>query len=204
MAQLKRKVQLKRKSEIDIPVAGPPKRKNKILLPLLIIGLLVIIVSGYFLLNSGGSEEQQITQNDKTQNQDNDEVASVPSNSLQVQNELTGKSDPTIPYKQGEVYKVYQFPFGASDYSQPNPELDKLVEVMKQNPTIKISVLAYTDNVGDPDYNQILSVKRAKAINDYLVRKGIEASRLSFQGKGISTKYQSNSENRRAEFVLSD
>jgi outer membrane protein OmpA-like peptidoglycan-associated protein len=109
-----------------------------------------------------------------------------------------------IPYKRNESYSVYQFPFGVFDYSQPNPELDKLVKVLKQNPAMKISISAYTDNVGDPVYNQALSELRAKAINDYLVRNGIEINRLSYSGKGISSKYLTKAENRRAEFVLSE
>ncbi len=109
-----------------------------------------------------------------------------------------------LPYQKGKSYKVYQFPFGVADYSQPNPELDKLVSVLKQNPSVKISISAFTDNVGDADYNQALSEQRAKAINDYLVRNGIDTSRLSYSGKGISTTYPSKAENRRAEFVLSN
>ncbi|KAA6327440.1 Outer membrane protein A [termite gut metagenome] len=69
---------------------------------------------------------------------------------------------------------------------------------------MKIKIVAYTDQVGSPAFNQALSEKRAKAIYDFLVSKGIEKSRLSYQGKGISTNYANDAENRRAEFVLAE
>ncbi|MDR1672545.1 MAG: OmpA family protein, partial [Bacteroidales bacterium] len=94
------------------------------------------------------------------------------------------------------------FPFGDGSYSQPNPELDKLAEVLTNHPEVKIQIFAYTDKVGSAAYNQALSVKRAKAIYDYLLSKGIDKGRLSYQGKGISTQYDSDAENRRAEFIL--
>lgn len=109
-----------------------------------------------------------------------------------------------IPYKKDVSYQVYQFPFGSSDYSQANPELDKLAEVLKQNPAMKISISAYTDDIGDEAYNLSLSQLRAKSIRDYLQNKGIDAGRMTSQGKGISTKYATKAENRRAEFVLSE
>jgi outer membrane protein OmpA-like peptidoglycan-associated protein len=107
-----------------------------------------------------------------------------------------------IPYNQGEAYKVYQFPFGDGNYSKSNPELDKLAKILAENLNVKIQIYAYTDKVGSAEFNQTLSAKRAKAIYDYLVSKGIDKSRLSYQGKGISTKYSSDAENRRAEFIL--
>lgn len=105
-------------------------------------------------------------------------------------------------FKKGETYKIYQFQFGKSDYSQSNLELDNLIVTMKNEPSIKISISAYTDKVGDASYNKLLSENRAKAIRDYLVSKGIENSRLRVIGKGISTKYPTDAENRRAEFEI--
>ena len=109
-----------------------------------------------------------------------------------------------IPYKKNESYKLYQFPFGDFNYSQADPDLDKLAEVLKQNPSMKISISAYTDDIGDPDFNKNLSERRAKSIRDYLMTKGIDAGRIKYQGKGISTTYGTKAENRRAEFVMSE
>jgi outer membrane protein OmpA-like peptidoglycan-associated protein len=116
-----------------------------------------------------------------------------------------GKTDSTksdIPYEKSKPYKVYQFSFNNSDYSTPNPELDKLVKVLKENPSVNISILAYTDSVGKVWYNQVLSEQRANAIRNYLISKGINGSRITAQGKGVLTKYPANTENRRAEFII--
>jgi len=107
-----------------------------------------------------------------------------------------------VPYNKGETYKVYQFPFGEYNYSQANPELDKLADVLRQNPSMKISIFAYTDDIGDATINMTISTVRANSIHKYLVNKGIDAGRMKFQGKGISTKYATKAENRRVEFVM--
>ncbi len=129
---------------------------------------------------------------------------SLANNEMQSTPKQETPNNANIPYKKNESYQVYQFPFGASDYSQPNPELDKLAEVLAQNPALKISISAYTDNIGDEAYNTALSDLRAKSIRDYLQNKGIDASRMKSQGMGISTKFATKAENRRAEFVLSE
>jgi len=121
-------------------------------------------------------------------------------NPVTTKSSLSGNSN--IPYKANETYPVYQFPFGASDYSAANPKLDKLADVLKKNPALNISISAYTDDVGGEAINRNLSVKRAKSIRDYLINKGIDAGRIKYEGKGISTKFANKAQNRRAEFSL--
>ncbi len=63
-------------------------------------------------------------------------------------------------------------------------ELDELVQLMKDNPTLTIQINGHTDNVGKPADNIILSENRAKAVVNYLKGKSIDAKRLSFKGWG--------------------
>ena len=63
-------------------------------------------------------------------------------------------------------------------------ELDQVVSLMKDNPTIKIEISGHTDNVGKPMDNKKLSENRAKSVVAYITSKGIEANRLSFKGFG--------------------
>ena len=72
-------------------------------------------------------------------------------------------------------------------YIRPDAELelDKLVQVMKENP-ISIELGSHTDSRGSADYNTDLSQKRAESAVRYIVLQGIEATRISAKGYGES------------------
>lgn len=72
-------------------------------------------------------------------------------------------------------------------------ELDNVVKLMKENPTMKILISGYTDNVGKPADNLALSKGRAVAVVNYLISKGIDHNRLSFQGFGEANPVSDNS-----------
>jgi outer membrane protein OmpA-like peptidoglycan-associated protein/tetratricopeptide (TPR) repeat protein len=63
-------------------------------------------------------------------------------------------------------------------------ELDRLAQLMKDNPTLKIQISGHTDNVGKPADNLTLSNNRAKAVVNYLVEKGVSIQRLFAKGFG--------------------
>ncbi len=63
-------------------------------------------------------------------------------------------------------------------------ELEKIVEVLTQNPTIKIEIGSHTDSRQSKAYNQALSQRRAKSTMDYLVKRGINKNRLTAKGYG--------------------
>ena len=63
-------------------------------------------------------------------------------------------------------------------------ELDKLYGVLTENPKMKVEISGHTDNQGSTDYNKKLSAGRAKAVTDYLIRKGIVPERLKYAGYG--------------------
>jgi outer membrane protein OmpA-like peptidoglycan-associated protein len=87
-------------------------------------------------------------------------------------------------------------------------ELNKLVDFLKLNPTVMGEIAGHTDNVGDKKKNQLLSENRAKTVKDYLVSKGIEASRLSSKGYADTQPLAPNdsdlnrAQNRRTEFRI--
>jgi outer membrane protein OmpA-like peptidoglycan-associated protein len=79
-------------------------------------------------------------------------------------------------------------------------ELDKIVQLMKENPTLKIQINGHTDNIGKPKDNMILSENRAKAVIKYLTENGIQPQRLTFKGFGATQPIADNStENGRAK-----
>lgn len=87
-------------------------------------------------------------------------------------------------------------------------ELDKLVNLLTENPTLKIEISGHTDNVGKAESNLLLSDNRAKAVVDYLVSKKIEAKRLTAKGYGLSKPVADNNteegraQNRRTEMKI--
>ena len=86
-----------------------------------------------------------------------------------------------------QVFRNIQF---ASNAYQLPPdaaiELEKLLQVLTENPTIRAEISGHTDNIGKKPDNLLLSANRAKSIVDWLVNKGIDAKRLSFKGYGDS------------------
>lgn len=64
------------------------------------------------------------------------------------------------------------------------PILDEAAQTLKDNPDVKVTIAGYTDSIGSEDYNLRLSERRAQAVKQYLVSKGIVASRLTTVGRG--------------------
>lgn len=87
-------------------------------------------------------------------------------------------------------------------------ELERLATLLRENPTIKIEISGHTDNKGSAAYNKTLSEKRAKAVVDYLISAGIDASRMTYVGYGFDKPIASNDTeagrqlNRRTEFKI--
>ena len=63
-------------------------------------------------------------------------------------------------------------------------ELNKVVEFLKQNPSVEIEIAGHTDNKGTDDYNVNLSQGRSQSVVDYIVSQGIESFRLKAHGYG--------------------
>jgi outer membrane protein OmpA-like peptidoglycan-associated protein len=87
-------------------------------------------------------------------------------------------------------------------------ELDKLVQLMIDNPTVKIQVEGHTDNIGNAADNMKLSENRAKAVMNYLISKSIKADRIVAKGFGATqpvadnSTEQGRSQNRRTEIKI--
>ena len=79
---------------------------------------------------------------------------------------------------------------------------------MVANPDVRVVVTGHTDNVGSQEFNQTLSLKRAQAVRNWLVKKGIASNRMRTVGRGQNEPMSSNesdegrAENRRIEFFV--
>ncbi len=98
------------------------------------------------------------------------------------------------------------------DRSTVKPEaariLDRLVVFMNENKDKRADLAGYTDNVGSEAYNQALAERRVASVRDYVVKKGVESSRISGQGFGESKPIADNktadgrAKNRRVEIKV--
>jgi outer membrane protein OmpA-like peptidoglycan-associated protein len=88
------------------------------------------------------------------------------------------------------------------------PILDKAVQVLKDFPDVRLEVQGHTDNVASAAYNKDLSQRRAESVRNYMISKGIDASRLTAVGYGLEVPIADNktaagrAKNRRTEFKL--
>ncbi|HLW42079.1 MAG TPA: OmpA family protein [Flavobacterium sp.] len=108
----------------------------------------------------------------------------------------------------GDIY----FEFDKSNITQQGAfELNKLVQIMQRNPAMRIKIEAHTDNRGSDVYNLRLSDQRAKSTRQYVISKGIDASRLEARGYGESQPKidcgdecteEQHAINRRSEFFI--
>jgi outer membrane protein OmpA-like peptidoglycan-associated protein/tetratricopeptide (TPR) repeat protein len=110
------------------------------------------------------------------------------------------------------VLKPIYFEFDKSNITQEGAfELDKLVQVMRNNDKLVIFAKSHTDNRGSDAYNMSLSDRRAKSTVQYVISKGISASKISGKGFGESEPKVNCAEacteeefalNRRSEFLI--
>jgi outer membrane protein OmpA-like peptidoglycan-associated protein/tetratricopeptide (TPR) repeat protein len=93
------------------------------------------------------------------------------------------------------------------------PQLQKMVDMLNQYPTIKVDIRSHTDSRSSSESNQILSDKRAESTKTWLISKGINADRLTAKGfgetqlvnkcaDGVKCTEQQHQQNRRSEFII--
>ncbi len=100
-------------------------------------------------------------------------------------------------------FKRSKAEFTASSY----PELNRLVKLMKEYPKMQIELQGHTDTRGNPQLLLALSQQRVAAVKNYLIEKGISASRISGKGFGGTKPLGTGSneieiKNRRVEFKI--
>ncbi len=87
-------------------------------------------------------------------------------------------------------------------------ELDRLIKLLTENPTLKIELGSHTDSKGSDDYNQKLSQSRSQSVVTYLIGKGISGDRLVAKGYGETVPVATNDTeegrqmNRRTDFKI--
>jgi outer membrane protein OmpA-like peptidoglycan-associated protein len=99
------------------------------------------------------------------------------------------------PIKIGAEMNLYNIYFETDSFRilpESEPELQKLVAFLSNNPTLKIEIQGHTDNSGSSIKNHDLSELRAKSVVDYLILKGIKTERLNSIGHGENRPVATN------------
>jgi outer membrane protein OmpA-like peptidoglycan-associated protein len=118
---------------------------------------------------------------------------------------------PLQPIKEGQsvVLKNIFFEFDSYELkSSSETELKKLTQFLMSNPHVSIEIGGHTDNVGSAAYDETLSLNRSKSVYEYLIDKGIDKNRLSYNGYGFNEPIADNATdkgralNRRTEFKI--
>ena len=116
-----------------------------------------------------------------------------------------------VPIEIGQVVRLNNvfFDFDKWDLRPESyVELDRVVKLLSDNPAIEIEMSAHTDNRGSDEYNFKLSDNRARSVMEYIISKGIAASRIISQGYGETKPVVPNDTdenrqlNRRVEFKI--
>jgi OOP family OmpA-OmpF porin len=94
------------------------------------------------------------------------------------------------------------FEFNKATLRAPQPKLDEIAAALQADMSITdIDVTGYTDRLGSDKYNQALSERRAVAVREYLVARGIDGSRLKAVGKGESNPVVECNDKKRADLI---
>jgi outer membrane protein OmpA-like peptidoglycan-associated protein len=106
---------------------------------------------------------------------------------------------------------TFRFDFDKADLTAKNRELlARIAGILLVSKGYSLSVFGYTDDVGSDEYNQQLSLRRAKAVQDYLVQSGIASSIIGVKGYGKSSPFEkgataaARARNRRVEIAVTD
>ncbi|MGW8195357.1 MAG: OmpA family protein [Desulforhopalus sp.] len=146
-------------------------------------------VTAYYTLREGGSK------GDKPKRQ--------PEGKQSV--ETTGPPEMALVLEVSDVL----FEFDRSVIKEPYmPELNQWADYLDDNPQVTAEIYGYTDSIGTAAYNQGLSERRAQAVVNYLVGKGVDPGRLQAKGFGENNPVDTNDtregrqKNRRVELKL--
>lgn len=88
------------------------------------------------------------------------------------------------------------------------PELQRLIDLLKKHKAMEIEISGHSDNIGSDKVNNELSLERANAVRDYIIKNGVEGNRLKAKGYGKTKPVASNTteegrkQNRRVDFTI--
>ena len=156
----------------------------------------------------GEVANKQNKMNDANGNRIPDEIESYLNDNYQAKTTANDASGDVVADLIKRGYISAYFDFNSSEPQMSSSwSIDFVGKYMKENPNAQIAVNGYADELGGTNYNTTLSQKRADAVKNLLVKAGINADRITAQGKGVDNSVDKNSPRarqlaRRATFEL--
>lgn len=177
------------------PVSEQPKKKSSLMWLWI---LLVLILAGIIAWLALRPAEKEVVEVEKV-------IEKVVEKEVVVRDTVYVQQIEDIQ----KDFNAAQFAKGKADLSDDAKEpLFKLADLMKKHPEMRLKIVGHTSAEGTPEVNQKLSEARAKAASDFLVSRGIDESRISYEGKGsselLNTENPMAEENRRTEFIIEE
>ena len=115
------------------------------------------------------------------------------------------------PIEAGKSVQINDIYYATASYEinqKSYAVLNEFAEFLKSNPTVKVEIRGHTDNIGSAQTNITLSNRRAQAVYDYLLSKGVPKANVSYKGYGPNMPIADNrteagrAKNRRTEFYI--
>lgn len=211
------------KGEYNLEIINPilfkrltnPEEKKKFPWWILILALLLLGILAYFLLSKKSTPQvvaaPQVAITTPT-------IAPVVAKSLEIQPEVdtitviknaiaAGISTENRSINFNDILFKYD---SDSILTESNESLNEAFSFLNDIPQLKVKIVGHTSNEGKAKYNEKLSKKRAVAVLNYLVGKGISEDRMNAEGKGSSEPVAENDtdenkqKNRRIQFIITD
>ncbi len=111
--------------------------------------------------------------------------------------------EPTIPSQEVQSLRSVYFQVGKYNITKASAaRLDRIANVLKTRPELKIFVEGFADVTGDTEFNQTLSENRAKAVTQYLVDQGCNPASIINKGRGETQEYPTYQLDRRVDIMV--
>ena len=211
------------KGEYNLEIINPilfkritnPEEKKKFPWWIIILALLLLGILAYFLLSKKSTPQvvaaPQVAITTPT-------IAPVVAKSLEIQPEVdtitviknaiaAGISTENRSINFNDILFKYD---SDSILTESNESLNEAFSFLNDIPQLKVKIVGHTSNEGKAKYNEKLSKKRAVAVLNYLVGKGISEDRMNAEGKGSYEPVAENDtdenkkKNRRIQFIITD
>lgn len=118
---------------------------------------------------------------------------------------------PVVNYEKSTISASALFDYDRSDLKEEGKaamsDLKKSIKA-RHSSVVNIDIIGHTDNTGSEEYNMDLSIRRAESVREYMVSKGVDASKINVYGEGESNPVASNetregrAENRRVDIQV--